>query len=65
MEMLAHAHVLVNVSSTALVCIVDLVDLTYVDWHGTYAEELLLQCSLVRGSSTSLFCESLWIGMVP
>ena len=42
MEMLAHAHVLVNVSSTALVCIVDLVDLTYVDWHGTYAEELLL-----------------------
>ena len=29
MEMLAHAHVLVNVSSTALVCIVDLVDLTY------------------------------------
>ena len=29
-------------SSTALVCIVDLVDLTCVGWHVTYAEELLL-----------------------
>ena len=29
-------------SSTALVCIVGLVDLICVGWHVTYAEELLL-----------------------
>ena len=51
-------------SSTALVCIVGLVDLICVGWDVTYAEELLLQISLVGGSLTSLFCGYLWIGMV-
>ena len=51
-------------SSTALACIVDLVDLIRVSWHVTYAEELLLSCSLVEGSSTSLFRGSLWISML-
>ena len=44
-------------SRTAIVCIVDLVDLIRVGWHATYAEELLLQWSLVGGSSTSLFLD--------
>ena len=42
--MLVHVHVLVNVSSTALVCIVDLtsiVDLICVCRNVTYAEGLL------------------------
>ena len=44
MEMLVHVHVLINASSTALMCIVDLtsiVDLICVCWNVTYAEELL------------------------
>ena len=47
-------------SSTALVCIVDLtsiVDLIYVRWNVTYAEQLLPSCYLVAGASTSLFVD--------
>ena len=47
-------------SSTALVCIVDLtsiVDLICVCWNVTYAEELLPLCYLVAGASTSLFVD--------
>ena len=41
-------------SSTALVCIVDLI---CVCWNVTYAEELLPWCYLVAGASTSLFVD--------
>ena len=47
-------------SSTALVCIVDLasiVDLICVCWNVTYAEELLPKCYLVAGASTSLLVD--------
>ena len=60
--MLGHVHVLANVQQLcSCVCISRSVDLECVGWDVMYAEELLLQCSLVRGSSTSLFCGSLWI----
>ena len=61
MEMLAHVRVLVNVH---YYCTVVLIDVIRVGWHVTHAEQLLLQCSLVGGSSTSLLCGFLWIGMV-
>ena len=62
--MLGHVHVLVNVQQRCSCAYSRSVGVICVGWHVPYAEELLLQCSLVGCSSTSLFCGSLQTGMV-
>ena len=72
MELLVHVHVLVNarcvcVSTTALVCIVDLtrvVDLICFCRNVTYAEELpLLECNVCGGITAVVLprCGSLYL----